>query len=253
MRRGPWPALLGSLLLSAAALALLLAFPADFWNALRPATCLAQGGCFCEAPAVASPLRQPVNSISSLAYVFTACWIFFDRRRGDFPERQARLLALACLVTGLGSAFYHASLTFSGQFFDIFGMCLLAGLMLVYAWERRWRWSAWRSLAVYLLLLSALTLLQIAWPESRRWAFALLLLAALGFEIPQSRRSGLPAGPLWQGLALFALAYGVWLLDNSGLLCAPHSPLQGHAVWHLLGAAAGGLLYRYYRGSASVR
>jgi hypothetical protein len=48
-------------------------------------------------------------------------------------------------------------------------------------------------------------------------------------------------------LAALALAFGIWILDLSHIVCAPHSLLQGHAVWHLLCAASGGFVYVYYR------
>ena len=39
-----------------------------------------------------------------------------------------------------------------------------------------------------------------------------------------------------------------WALDITGVWCEPHSLLQGHALWHTLTAAAGGLVFGYYRG-----
>jgi len=50
----------------------------------------------------------------------------------------------------------------------------------------------------------------------------------------------------YAGFALFATAFLIWGLDISKTICNPHSPLQGHAVWHLLGAVAAGFLYLYY-------
>ena len=38
---------------------------------------------------------------------------------------------------------------------------------------------------------------------------------------------------------------------NAGM-CRPYSPLQGHAVWHALDAAAAYLLYRYYASEETV-
>jgi hypothetical protein len=42
-------------------------------------------------------------------------------------------------------------------------------------------------------------------------------------------------------------AFVLWVLDLTKILCAPNSWLQGHALWHVLGALAAGFLYLYYR------
>ena len=43
-----------------------------------------------------------------------------------------------------------------------------------------------------------------------------------------------------------AVAFVIWILDFTRTVCAPASWLQGHAVWHILGAAAAWYLFRYY-------
>ena len=48
-------------------------------------------------------------------------------------------------------------------------------------------------------------------------------------------------------LALFLAAFAVWIPSRSGgALCDPDSWIQGHAVWHLLCAAAAGCLFVYF-------
>ncbi|MEK7727049.1 MAG: hypothetical protein AAB354_01485, partial [candidate division KSB1 bacterium] len=49
--------------------------------------------------------------------------------------------------------------------------------------------------------------------------------------------------------AVFALALAgiFFLLDLTKIFCFPQSWLQGHALWHLGGALAAGLLYQHYR------
>jgi hypothetical protein len=39
----------------------------------------------------------------------------------------------------------------------------------------------------------------------------------------------------------------LWVLDITKLLCRPEGLLQGHAAWHLLGAASAACIYLYYR------
>ena len=38
--------------------------------------------------------------------------------------------------------------------------------------------------------------------------------------------------PLAEGVFTLATAFGIWNLDLHGIVCAPTSLLQGHALWH---------------------
>lgn len=212
---------------------------ASVWEGWRQATCM-PGGCFCEAVGEGW-LRQPVNTWSSLAFVLAAVWIGARRVEARLRGMQVVFAASAALV-GLGSAFYHASLSFAGQFVDVLGMYLLSVPILLY------RRISGRSFALaYAVLVAVLALLLWFVPELRRWLFAAVLVAGVISELLHLRRNpGLDARWFWAGLGSFALAFGVWVMDNSRLLCAPESLLQGHALWHLLGAAATAMLFNHY-------
>lgn len=226
--------------------------PAATWGAMQPATCLATGGCFCEGVRVDDPLRQPANTWSSLGFVVAGIYIAAASIPLPRPSRLIPLYRVAfglmAVIVGVGSAYYHASLTFIGQFFDILGMFLISSFVLVYA-VQRWRgWSNTRSIAVYAGFNLILTLLQIAIPDLRRYTFAVVLIIGLLMEYiyHRQRKPVIAVHWLHLGLAIFALAYGIWILDNSRVVCDPASILQGHALWHLLGAVATVCLFRYY-------
>lgn len=198
------------------------------------------------------PIRQPVNTWSSFAFVIGGVIILASLKAGggnpDYKRLFGVLVGLASVVIGLGSAFYHASLTFIGQFFDIFGMYLLTALMLVYALTRLYGWSRSRALSVYIVLNIALTVLQIAVPDTRRYAFAVVLILGIIVEsVLRWRKPIRIEGRLFgMGLGLFTLAFVIWILDNTRILCEPESLFQGHAIWHILGAVAVVFLHRYY-------
>ena len=121
--------------LTISAVVVLLTALANMGSAWRPATCWPDA-CFCEAIG-AGPLRQPINTWSNLAFVIVG-WLIAAHATADRPLRRsyALLLAFACVAIGLGSWFYHASLSFVGQWFDVMAMYLLGVFMALYAAAR---------------------------------------------------------------------------------------------------------------------
>lgn len=243
---------------SAAAGAALLAAARPDWSAWRPATCM-PAHCFCEAVRD-GVVRQPANTLSSLAFVGAAVLVAMAVARGGSaasrhaaPLRRVSgysiVLVLALLVIGFGSAFYHASLTFVGQVVDVLGMYLVATFVVLYAYRRVARLRGWVVVGAYLLANAVLVVLLVQLPEVRRHAFAVVLLAGLAAELHRrrSRPTVLDRRLLASAVGLLAIAFAIWALDLTRVVCDPHSPLQGHAAWHVLGAAAAWQLYRYYR------
>ena len=239
-----------ALLFSLATLFVMWSLPATLWAHWQPATCL-QTGCFCESANEQSPIRQPSNAYSSLAFVFSGMIVLSQMQKNTsrrFPGIYAAIMGVSSIIVGVGSAFYHASLTFIGQFFDVFGMFLLAALTLVYAWERIWTLRLTTTLSLYLALNLFLSWLQIAIPDTRRYAFAVVLMLALAFEyyFRLKKKPRIETRWLWIGTSLLGSAYIIWILDNTRLVWFAKSFFQGHAVWHILGAIAVLFLHRYY-------
>lgn len=240
--------LLIALLISAVTLGVLTSLPASTWTDWRPATCLPRG-CFCEIPNPHSPIRQTANTVSSLGYIFSGTLaITASKKMRRFSPGHAVIFGVSSLLIGVGSAFYHASLTFSGQFFDVLGMFMLATLMPVYAFERIWDLRFAVTFGLYLIIVIFLSLLQISLPDTRRFVFALALIIALFFEARYLKQQTpvIAANKLRLGILLLAVAYVIWILDTARIVCFETSLMQGHALWHLLGAASVWLLYQYY-------
>jgi dihydroceramidase len=242
------PSLLAAILISAVTVTVFLALPPNTWQRWEPATCT-KTGCFCEAPNTQSPIRQAANTYSSLGFVFSGMFIVASACKGiRLSVCYSTLMGLASIIVGVGSAFYHASLTFIGQFFDVFGMFLLAAFMLVYAFERIWKLRISTTLGLFLTINILLSWLQIAIPDTRRYAFAIVLVIALVFEYYFRKKVNpqINVQLLQIGIGLLAGAYIIWILDNTRIVCFETSLLQGHAIWHLLGAVSVVFLHKYY-------
>jgi hypothetical protein len=247
----------GLTLLSMVAVLLLLAALGPEWSNYAPATCTATR-CFCELPRAGSLIVQPANSWSSYGYAFAGFLMIItsqSRNWGSgFHKDAASVLGLSAIFVGLGSVLLHATLTLWGQFFDVMGMYLTSGFMLVSATAR------WRNLSVrhavlfYFATVAALLVVLYLVPEVRRSLYALVLVAAILLELgfARRRRPGVKTIYYGMGIATKAAAFGIWNLDQHGLVCAPESLVQGHAVWHLLGATALWFTFLYYRSERPI-
>lgn len=222
------------------------------WAAYVPATCTATR-CFCEAPRTGTLLLQPANTWSSFGYVLIGCLMLVLPYARDpasaLSSISGRTLGVTAIIVGVGSGMLHATLTLWGQFFDVLGMYLVGSFLLVSAIARWRRIPDGAAVGLYALLCASLIAVLIVVPEVRRWLFAVLLIFAIVIELVFARgsRPGAKIAFYLGGLVATGIAFGIWLLDQEGVVCSPHNLLQGHAVWHLLGATSLWLSFNYYR------
>ncbi len=225
------------------------------WSHFAQATCT-ETRCFCELPRTGAFLMQPANSWSSFGFVFAGFLMILLARSRDrmsaFPPLAAGTLGIAAIIVGIGSVLFHATLTLWGQFFDVLGMYLVSGFFLIYAIAKWRRIRDRRAMIYYALLCTLLIAILYALPEVRRWLFALILLIAIILELVFARplRPQVRTGYYIAGLVVNIVAFTIWNLDQRGQICSPDSVLQGHAVWHLLGAVALWFAFLYYRSEA---
>jgi Ceramidase len=237
--------------LTALATYALLATLGPDWTRFLPATCLA-AHCFCEIPRAGDLVLQPANSWSSFGFVAVGFWIALVAGRCDsrtpFAGFPAIWFALTAILIGVGSFLLHATLTLWGQFWDVVGMYLFSAFTLTYA-IRRWRALGDTAAALlYVALCTVLIGFLIAIPETRRWLFAVVLIVDIAVEMTFARpkRPGVEVRWYLAGIVLQATAFAIWIADLTRTWCDGNSLIQGHAVWHVLNAAAVWTAYRYY-------
>ena len=146
----------------------------------------------------------------------------------------------------------HATQTRLGGWLDILAMYLVAAFMAAYAIWRflrvRWVWFALLFLTVVGICCVAQQL-QFSRPSLRNLGdlvFGLFVAVAALFEALNAFARHVQNDLRWCGLSLGLLlvAFGIW---NLSLHHAPsRSLIQGHALWHLLCAAAAYCQFRYY-------
>ena len=232
----------------------------SIWDAWRPATCM-PARCFCETLRP-NLIRQSSNALSGLAFLPVGLLILFRARAPVTSSLQPTSLirshpvypaiyGTATLLIGVGTFFYHASMTFWGQTADVLGMYLIATFLVLFNISRVRSFPPARVALVYAVGNAILLAGLIVAPGARRYLFALLVLVALLFEMWARRKETAVMDARLLGAAVGILAFGflVWILDITRTVCAPNSWVQGHAVWHVAGAMSLGLLFLYYSGS----
>ncbi len=242
----------GLTLLSMAAIAMLLTLLGPDWAAYAPATCTTTK-CFCELPRAGELILQPANSWSSYGYAFVGFLMIILSRSTNwasgFHPQAAAVFGITAVFVGLGSVLLHATLTLWGQFFDVMGMYLTSGFMLVCAIARWRNLSVRGAISLYLAVVGGLVTVLYLVPEVRRSLFAVVLILAIITELTLARplRLGVRLRYYWAGIVTKAIAFTIWNLDQRGIVCSPQSLLQGHAIWHILGAISLWLTFLYYR------
>ena len=215
-----------------------------------------RGATFCEA-ASGSVIRQPANTLSNVGFVAAGlliAWQAGGRRRGRVADRRLAT-AMACIVVllGPGSAAMHATQSAAGGHLDMLSMYLIAAFAAAYATMRLRRGGS-GVLAGAFVAGVAFCELAGAWGgrlpvvmSSGNAAFGVLLIVAVVIEVRIMRRGETRSrrGYAYASLATMLVAFGIWNASKAWL-CDPHSLIQGHAIWHVLGAVAAYLLYRYY-------
>lgn len=245
-------AALGLTVVAAAATWLVLAALGPDWTAYAPANCLATR-CFCELPRAGELVLQPSNSWSSFGFVFAGMLIILLARGAGWRSGLGRDAAVwygaTAIFVGVGSALLHSTLTLWGQFFDVAGMYLVSGFGLTYALARWRNWSRAEAIRFYAGLLVVLLALLLAMPEIRREVFNVVMLGAVGAELAlaRPRRPGVRVNLFLAGIAANLIALTIWVLEQREPYCRPDALIQGHAVWHLLGAVALWLTFLYYK------
>jgi hypothetical protein len=204
------------------------------------------------------PLHQPVNALSSLAFAVAGVWVAIrpGAARADRADRVGGAVYAGALIgNGVGSFLYHGP-AWPGSAF-VHDAAIPAALLFIVAEDVALLrgWTSRRRLGAYALGLGAACLTVAAEPGSSVavTAAAGALVAAAEGALAVRRGRGDPTGrggpcggrrpARAAGAAPVAVILGVAglaaLAGRTGSpLCHPDGLLQGHALWHVLAAAA---------------
>lgn len=209
--------------------------------------------------------HQPINTYSNIVYFFLGLivfqWGFRDlkSKQNSFKNSITRfpaisMLAGICLMyLGIGSAFFHASLTYTGQRVDMNGtygitLVLIAiGLLNVFL-----KGKATKQVELFVTIFLVLLILafyfiapMVSSAVLLPVMFLILLALVLTNYFQHRKEKYLILGIMAFVLLFFAIK--IRTLDVQKINCDPYSIWQGHAFWHLLTASSSFLTYSFFR------
>jgi uncharacterized membrane protein len=209
--------------------------------------------------------HQPINTYSNIVYFFLGLivlqWGLKDlkSKHNNLENSISRfpaisILAGICLMyLGIGSAFFHASLTYAGQRVDMNGtygitLVLIAiGLLNVFLKVKSTK-QAEKFATIFLILLILAFYFIAPWVSSAVLLpvmFLILLILVLTNYFQYRKQKYLILGAM--GFVLLIFAIKIRTLDVQKINCDPYSIWQGHALWHLLTASSSFLTYSFFR------
>lgn len=198
--------------------------------------------------ALARVIREPQNTWSNLAFVLAGAAIWIGTSR-----LIVRAAAGGLMLTGVGSFLYHASASLAVRALDVGAMKVYFGLSTIVALvvlKPAWQAAAERHAAKLAIL--ALAVAAIITPIRgtkvagfRPFDIGLLTLVSASIAaiaLVKAARAAKQRGP-WIAMAastgLIVAAAAFQIGDRpGGWFFHPGGPVQGHAIWHLLSAAA---------------
>lgn len=215
--------------------------PACPWSFLPPAPAE-----FCEA-SLCAWIREPANTWSNVGFLVGAGIVYWMSTKPKW--RHLRIVGHISLLTGLGSAFFHASETIVGEGGDYVGMYLGAAFMLCCCFRR---WTGASRRAGQFLFWGYFTATMIVFFIDHTQARLIYAVSGIVCSLSDTTllvRDHKVMTLRWLILTwiLFGSAFVAWSLDLDGTWCNPDNHVfNGHALWHLLNAGALVAAVRYY-------
>lgn len=182
-------------------------------------------------------ILQPASVLTSFPDIFIGLWILKTTR-----DHRLNLFGYSLVVVGTGSVMIHASYTKIGEIADFLGIALVSGWFLCLqlttgkpALFSRVFWTL-HALSLAILIFASEWKYPLVYSINAGWIGWIWLA-------PKPYKAPLPTRNLLLGLGPIALGFVLFQIDLKHLWCPETVWIQGHVLWHLLGAVGNGILF----------
>jgi len=221
-----------------------------FWNGWQIEPSIFEG-CFCEHNYMERFIRQPMNTWSNVAFLFSGVIILYQtanrtHENNNYLKRQKIISIgygiLLCILF-CGSFLFHASLT---TFFGITDMIGTYGIPLFIAMIAISRILVYKNILTekHAAIACIIITYMIGFALAVHWiifinmiitfAGLLLLAAATSFYLLTRKDLKFNKRLFYGNTIMLLLACLLWIIDHNNIICDPDSVIQGHSFWHVL-------------------
>ena len=176
-------------------------------------------------------IRQPINFWSSFVYLFFAWWLFREIKNRTF---EFRLWIVVMTLLGVGSLLGHMTFTQAMMSMDFASIILVIsffGVFNVLKLLKRPDEQILPIMTVYYIIIVAMMYFMEKWAKV---GMCLLIFAfSLGDLVREMGWSFLKARLIHYSLAVLAVSFFLFMLDELKIVCDPHGPWQLHTAWHI--------------------
>ena len=219
---------------------------------------------YCELDHYAHFFRQSINTYSNLAYFFLGMIVvlisFYDKKDKTENKNLVQQFPFiscffgVCLIyLSIGSAFFHASLTWIGQRIDMnatYSICIvLIGISYYRLLIKENASNQFKRIFVGCLFLIILLFILIHLLISSLYLLPFLILLIICGTVLNYLQNK-PNFNISLAILSLLLMIGAFILrtmDVQKIACDPTSVYQGHALWHFFTGMSAFLLYWFYR------
>ena len=215
----------------------------SFIDAIGESDCETIGGGF---------LAQPVNAISSLAFVLFGIIVLISAVKEPRTERVNRFIVGALMIaTGIGSVLFHGPQGPASHFLHDATILLTMAAIVTMNIAGLLHWKEKRVLLILGATGVAVTAVLLIWPSSTNVVAALALVVLIAQDIALHRSGSIRTRWWIAAIVAMAVALLFFVAGRTGSpFCDSASLLQGHALWHILAATA---LWAYFLATTPTR
>ena len=239
-------------------------YDGSIWQSMQQSKSAITGE-YCELDQSKHFFRQTMNTYSNLMYFFLGIIAvligFYDRKNyqedNQNPIQQFPMISIlfgCCLIyLSIGSALFHASLTWFGQRIDMnatYSICLtLIGISTHRLMVKGKASEHLKKIFIYSieLLILAFIKLHLLIPSTILLPSLILVIIAFTVLNYSKNKSSYKIQLAILSLLLAAGAFILRTLDVQKIACDPTSLYQGHSLWHFFTGMSAFLLYWFYR------